>query len=108
MRWTPFSSSGGPNASTERVPMKYYLMEMDVTVDGGGHLVRTNLLLLCRSMCKRLTFALIWLARPQIPDGPKHGFFYLGTERPTMVSLVPFCSVPQGRIELRRPLQTFY
>ena len=58
MRWTPFSSSGGPNASTERVPMKYYLMEMDVTVDGGGHLVRTNLLL-CRSMCKRLAFALM-------------------------------------------------
>ena len=64
MRWTPFSSSGGPNASTERVPMKYQLMGMDVTVDGGGHLVRTNLLLLRRSMCKRLALALIWSARP--------------------------------------------
>ena len=49
-------------------------MEMDTTVDGGGHYLRTNTLLLCRDMCKRLPFALIWQARTSILHGRKHGF----------------------------------
>ena len=65
-------------------------MEMDTTVDGGGHLLRTTTLL-CRGMCKKLSFLLICLARPKSLDGP----------RTTMNGLVPFRSVPQDRIELR-------
>ena len=39
---TPFSSSGGPNGPTERAQIEYCLMEIDVTVDGGGHILRTT------------------------------------------------------------------
>ena len=74
MCWTPCSSLGGPNGPTERAQIKSCLMEMDITVDGGGHLLRTNTLLLCRGMRKSLSFVLIWLARPKILDGPKHDF----------------------------------
>ena len=42
MCWTPFSSSGGPNGPTERAQMKYCLMEIDITVVGGGHILRTT------------------------------------------------------------------
>ena len=73
MCWTPFFS-GGLNGQTARAQSKSCLMEMDITVDGGGHLLRTNTLLFCRGMCKTLSFGLIWLARPKILDGPKHGF----------------------------------
>ena len=38
--------------------IKSCLMEMDITVDGGGRLLRTNTLL-CRGMRKRLSFVLI-------------------------------------------------
>ena len=31
-------------------------MEINVTVDGGGHVLRTNTLLLCRGVRKRLSF----------------------------------------------------
>ena len=71
---TPFSSSGGPNGPIERAQIKSCLIEIDITVDGGGHILRTNTLLLCRGMCKRLSFVLICLARPKILDGPKHDF----------------------------------
>ena len=56
---TRFSCSGGPDGPTERAQIKHCLMEMDITtVDGSGRLLRTNtLLLLCRGMCKRLSFA---------------------------------------------------
>ena len=48
-------------------------MEIDITVDGGGHVLRTNTLLLCRGMRKRtLLLVVIWLATPKILDGPKH------------------------------------
>ena len=30
-------------------------MEIDITVDGGGHVLRTNTLLLCLGMRKRLS-----------------------------------------------------
>ena len=50
MCWTPFCSSGGPNGPTERAPIKYCLMEVDITADGGGHVLRTNTLLLSRGM----------------------------------------------------------
>ena len=57
MCWTPFSSGGGPNGPT-------------TVVDGSRHLLRTNTLLLCRGMCKMLSFVLVWLLRLQILDGP--------------------------------------
>ena len=53
MCWTPFLS-GGLNGPTERAQIKSYLMEMDITVDGGGHLLRTHTLLLCRGMCQKV------------------------------------------------------
>ena len=49
-------------------------MEIDLNVDGGGHVLRTNTLLLCRGMRKRSPFVVTWLARPKILDGPKHDF----------------------------------
>ena len=49
-------------------------MEIDITVDGGGHVWRTNTLLLCRGMRKGFPSVLAWLARPKILDGPKHDF----------------------------------
>ena len=66
----PFSSSGGPNGPTERAQIKSCEMEIDITVDGGGHVLRTNTMLLCRGMRKGLSFVLVWLARPKILDGP--------------------------------------
>ena len=39
---TPFSSSGGPDGPTERAQVKYCLMEIDITVGGGGHILRTT------------------------------------------------------------------
>ena len=68
----PFSPSGGPNGPTERAQIKYCLMEIDITVDGGGHVLRTNTLLLCRGTRKRLSLVVVWLAKPKILDGPKH------------------------------------
>ena len=94
MCWTPCSSLGGPNGPTERAQIKSCLMEMDITVDGGGHLLRTNTLLLCRGMRKRLSFVLVWLARPKILEEPKHGRCYLRNGTTAMNSLVPFRSVP--------------
>ena len=49
-------------------------MEIDITADGGGDVLRTNTVLPCRDMRKRLSFVVIWLARPKILDGPKHDF----------------------------------
>ena len=51
MCWAPFSSVGRPNGRTERAQIKSGLMAMDITVDGGGHVLRTNTLL-CRGMRK--------------------------------------------------------
>ena len=42
MRLTPFSFSGGPNGPTERAQIKYCVMEIDITVDGSGHILRTT------------------------------------------------------------------
>ena len=92
---TPFSSLGGPNGPTERAQIKSCLMEIDITVGVGGHVLRTNTLLLCHVMHKRLSFVLIWLAMPKMLDGP-NTIFYVGTERTSMNSLVPFLPVPQG------------
>ena len=100
MYLTPFSSLGGQNGQKK----KFLSMETGIAADGGGHLLRTNTLLLCLGMCKRLSFVLIWPAWPKVLRSPKDGF-YLGTERTAMTSLLPFRfpfrSVPQGRIELR-------
>ena len=69
MCWVPFSSLGGPNGPTKRAQIRSYFMEIYLTVDGGGRLLRTNTLL-CRGMRKRLSFVLVWLTMPNILDGP--------------------------------------
>ena len=59
----------------------------------------------CVVACAKSYRLLIWLARPKILDGPKHGFLpTIRTERTTMNSLVWFRSVPHCRIELRHAL----
>ena len=73
---------------------------MDTTVDGGGHQMRTNMMWLC-GMCRRLPFVLIL---PRILHGPK-AHLYLGMERTTVNSLVPFRSVPTDGIGLRHALR---
>ena len=95
--WAPFSSSGGPNGHK----IKSCLMEIDITVDGAGHVLRTNTLLLYRGMRKRLSFVVIWQANAQDSGWTQTRFFYLGTERTAMNSLVLFLPVPQGRIGSR-------
>ena len=102
MCWTPISSSGGQNGPPERAKIKSCLMEMGITVDGGGHSLRTNTLLLCRGMCKRFSFVLVWLARPKILDGPKHGSLPRnGTNDHEQRRSVPFGSTTVGRIDTR-------
>ena len=59
MCWTSYL--GGPNGPTERAHLNSCLMEMDSTVDGGRHLLRTNTLLLRHGMCKRLGYRSYWL-----------------------------------------------
>ena len=99
---TPFSSLGGPNGPTECAQIKFCLMEMDITVDGGGHLLRSNKLLLCRGMCKRLSFVLIWLTKPKILDGPKHVFQPRnGTNDHEWPRSVPFGSTRSNRVKTR-------
>ena len=98
---TPFSLQEDRTARPTQI--KYCLMEIDITVDERWTHFAHDTLLLCRGMRKRLSFVLIWLARPKILDGPKHDF-YLGTERTAMNSFVPFLPVPQGRIGLTHAL----
>ena len=47
-----FLPSGGPNGPTERAQITSCLMEIDITVYGGGHVLRTNTLLLCLACAK--------------------------------------------------------
>ena len=99
---TPFSSSGGPNGPTERARIKSCLMEVDITVDGGGHVLRTNTLLLCRGMRKRFPFVVTWLARPKILDGPKHDFLPRnGTNGHEQPRSVPSGSTRSNRVKTR-------
>ena len=42
MCWIPFSSLRGPNGRTEQAQIKSCLMEMGITFDGGGNLLRTQ------------------------------------------------------------------
>ena len=49
-----------------------------------------------------------FVGEAQYAEWTQTRFFYLGTERTAMTSLVPFRLVPQGRIELRRTLQTVH
>ena len=55
-------------------------------------------------MRKRVSFVLIWLARPEILDGPKH-YFSPRNGTNGHESLVPFLPVVQGRIGLRHALR---
>ena len=98
----PFSSSGGPNGPTERAQIKSCEMEIDITVDGGGHVLRTNTMLLCRGMRKGLSFVLVWLARPKILDGPKDEFFPRnGTNGHEKPRSVPSGSTRSNRVKTR-------
>ena len=63
-------SSGGPNGPTKREQIKSCLMEIDITEDGGRHVLRANTLLLRAVACAK------------------------GSRS---YSLVPFLPVPQGR-----------
>ena len=58
----------------DRTGTNKVLLESGIIVDGGGHVLRTNTLLLCHGMRKRLSSVMIWLSRPEILDGPKHDF----------------------------------
>ena len=78
------------------------------TVDGGGQVLRTNtLLLLCRGMCKRLPFVLIWLARPGFcicvdPNTVVYLLLYCcrnGTNDHEQPRSVPFRSVRFHKVE---------
>ena len=77
-------------------------MEMDITVDEGGHLLPTNTLLLCRGMRKRLSFVVMWLARPKILDGPKHEFLPMnGTTGHEQPRSVPSGSIWSNKVKTR-------
>ena len=99
----PFSSSGGPNGPTERAQIKSCFMEIEITVDGGGYVSRTNTLSLCRGIRKRLSFVVICLARPKNLDGPKHDFLprngMNGHEQPRSA---PSGSTRSNRVKARR------
>ena len=83
--------------------IKSCLMEIDITVDGDGHVSRTNTLLLCRGMRKRLSFVAIWLASPKILDGPKHAFQPKnGTNGHEQPRSVPSGSTRSNRVNTRR------
>ena len=78
------------------------LMEMGITVDGGGHLLCSNTLLLCRGVYIRLSFILIWLARPKILDGAKQGFSRRNeTNDHEQPRSVPFGSTRSNRVMAR-------
>ena len=53
MRWDSFFSLGGPNGQTERTGTNDVLFGWSsafITVDAGGHVPRTNMLLVRRGM----------------------------------------------------------
>ena len=100
----PFSSSAGPNGPTERAQIKYCLMEIDITVDGSGHILRTTRWYCAVAWAKgHRSYRFGWRG-PRFWMDP-NTIFYLATERTAMNSLVPFLLVPQGRIGLRHALR---
>ena len=91
-----------PNGPTERPQMKPCLMEIDITVEGGGHVLRTITLLLCCGTRKRLSFVVIWLAEPNILDGPKHDVLPRnGTNGHEQPRSVPSGSTRSHRVKTR-------
>ena len=77
-------------------------MEIDITVDGGGHILRHDTLLLCRGMRKRLSFVLICLTRPKILDGTEHDFLPRnGTNGHEQRRPVPSGSTRSSRVKTR-------
>ena len=78
-------------------------MDTITAAGGGGHLWRTNTLL-CRGrgMRKRLSFVVIWLARPKILDGPKHDFLPRnGTNGHEQPRSVPSGSTRSNKVKTR-------
>ena len=69
---------------------------------GTDKVLRTNTLLLCRGMRKRLSFVVFWLARPKTLDGFEHAFLPRnvanGHEQPRSV---PSGSTRSNRVKTR-------
>ena len=77
-------------------------MEIDITVGGGGHVLRTNTLLLCRGMRKRFPFVLTRLARLKTLDGPTHDLLPRnGTDDHEQPRSVPSGSTRSNRVKTR-------
>ena len=74
----------------------------DITVDGRWTHFAHSTLLLCRGMGKRLSFVVIWLARPKILDGTKHDFVPRnGTNGHEQPRSVPSGSTRSNRVKTR-------
>ena len=104
---TPFSSLGGPNGPTERPDRTGANRAL---FDEHGHHCRWRWTLIAHQHAVVLSWHVqnvvvrTDLAGEAQDSGWTQTRFYLGTERTTMNSLVPFRSVPQGRIELGHAL----
>ena len=95
-----------PNGPTERAQTKNCLMEFDITVDGGGHILRTTRCC-CAVACAKGYRSYLFGWRGPTFWMDSDSIFYLGTARTAMSSLVPFLPVPQGRIGLRHALRSY-
>ena len=94
---TPFSSSEwhdrtGTNKSRL---MEMDLMEIDITVNGGGLQFRTNTLMLCCGLrhVQKVTVRTAWLARTRILHGPKPQTHKFTQERNEQLRTASFHSV---------------
>ena len=103
-RLTPFSSAGGPNGPTERAQIKHCLMEIDITLDGGGPILRTTRCLAVPWHAQKVIVRRDLAGEARGSGWTTNTIFYLGTERTAMNSPVPFLPVPQGRVGLRHAL----
>ena len=65
--------------------------DFDITVSGGGHILRTTHCCCAVACAKRYLSYWFWLARPKILDGPRTRFFIQGrNERPWKASFRSF------------------
>ena len=97
--WIP--SSGGPNGPTERAQNNLF--------DGDGyhcrwrwtHFAHQHAVVVSWHVLKIIEFV-IWLSRPKILDGPKHGFLpRKGTNDHEQPRSVPFGSTRSNRVKTR-------
>ena len=87
----------------DRTDTNKALMEIDITVDGGGHILRTTRCCCAVACAKRYRSYRFGWRGPRFWMDP-NTIYYLETERTAMNSLVAFLPVPQGRIGLRHAL----